>query len=266
MAKSVRVPRDDWAVEVAGLLGRAIYLLNQHNAEVNRQYQGKNGDLDGASRVVDQSGQGWYLASNGDGGGFHWAASYGFNRGLSTFPDLPALQAARGLLRPVRPVTDEDTAALEAAFTTSGRKAVTTLCAALHEVLTSLAWAARAHGDPQPSVTARRWLLAGREGSNESEGLMALVLLGTDVKPSRVNPEARDAITAVVRQWVTGPYRFTEVADTLAFITARFAHAQGGWRTVADQWLQPGARASRDFRAAYWLLYKYAPDYNLDLL
>jgi hypothetical protein len=221
-------------------------------------------DLSSAIRVVDAGGLGWYQAGS-QATGFHWTVSYADRRGISPVPDITALEAARGPLRPVLPVTGQDEAALREQFAAAGRKAVTSLCAALCLVYADLVAGAVDAGEPR-SYVARRRLLAGREGSWESGALMELVLLGMTLKPSRVDGAARDALGRVILRWVTGPDRYTEVADTLACVVSSFAHEHGGWRAVADQWLQPGGLARDDFTSTYRLLYSHAPDFNPGLL
>ena len=39
---------------------------------------------------------------------------------------------------------------------------------------------------------------------------------------------------------MTDPTRFTEVAETLAWMVSSYAEEHGGWKAIADQWLQPG--------------------------
>jgi hypothetical protein len=71
----------------------------------------------------------------------------------------------------------------------------------------------------------------------------------TEPAPSkRVNTALRDQLTEILLRWVTAPDRYTEVAATPAFHVASYCDTSAGadgWRTVADQWLQPGALARR---------------------
>lgn len=206
-----------------------------------------------ASRVVDQSGQGWYLASDGDGG-TKWQASYGSQRDLDDMPGLGALVTARGPLRPVLPVTEADKNAVDALLRQSGRKAVTTLAAALHATYNGI----RGQLADRDGQAAQRLLMAGREGSWESEYLISFVWFGSGLKPGRVDPGARDALAAIFTRWVTGPDRYTEVAETLAGVVSGYAdreHGPDGWKRIADQWLQPESLAHADFSAAYRWLY-----------
>jgi hypothetical protein len=215
------------------------------------------------SRVVDQSGQGWYLAGTGDGGSVY-QASYGFARDLADMPGLDELAAARGPLRPVLPVTDDDVNAIDALLRQSGRKAVTTLAAALNATYNGI----RLQLADRSGQTAERLIKAGREGSWESECLFPFILFGGSLKAGRVNPAARDALTAIITRWVTSPDRYTEVAENLASIVSGYAdreHGPGGWTRVADQWLQPGGLSVIDFRAAYGWLYSRSRHFDPDL-
>jgi hypothetical protein len=207
----------------------------------------------GPSRVVDQSGQGWYLASDGDGG-TKWQASYGWQRDLPDMPSLGALVTARGPLRPVLPVTEADTDAIDAELRRAGRKAVTTLAAALHGAYNGI----RGKLADRDGQAAQRLLMAGREGSWESESMMSFTWFGSGIKAGRIDPGARDAVAAIITRWVTGPDRYTEVAENLAGVVSAYAdteHGADGWKRIADQWLQPGSVARADFAAAYRWLY-----------
>jgi hypothetical protein len=239
-------------------------------------------------RVVDRENQGWYQASQ-PGGGTLYTASYGFERDLPprTYEELAATRAP---LRPVEPVADADVAELERLFADAGRKTVTTLAAALeavfHRVRTE-------HGGDRPGhwmtpgggfdsyQFARRTLMAGREGSWESQFLAEIILFGNGLNLApesrtmrdpgarraagpgkRVNQAARDQIADVLWRWVASPFRYTEVAETLASIVSRYCDEHGGWRAVADQWLQPGGLARADFSACYRLLFSQSTRFD----
>jgi hypothetical protein len=211
-------------------------------------------------RVVDREGQGWYLASTGDGG-TTYKASYGWQRDLPDVPDLGELAEMRGPLRPVLSVTDADQEQLEAQLRQAGRKAVTTLAAALATTYQGLR--------KQLGGRAIQHIKAGREGSWESECLITVIIFGTELKPRRVLPEARDALTTMLTGWVTNPDRYTEVAETLAGIVSSYAdreHGPDGWKRIADQWLQPGSMAEADFRATYQWLYSQSEYFDSGLL
>lgn len=227
---------------------------------------------DTPGRVVDAQGQGWYLASDGDGGS-NWQASYGHARGLAPVASFPELVDARGLLRPVLRVTDEDEKQLRRLLGECGRKAVATLAAAIEQAYHELREAAGGLSAPGSHETAMRLLRAGREGSWESEMLGYFAVFGNALNlvkgptvaamraagpGKRVSRDARDAMTAMLLRWVTGPDRYTEVAGTLAYLVSSHAdgqHGPEGWRKVADQWLQPGGLAKADIRACYGLFY-----------
>jgi len=177
-------------------------------------------------RVVDVDDQGWYLSGDG-----LYHADYDHRRGLGPLP-YGDLAAQRGPLRPVLPVTDEDEAALVASLTAAGVKAAGSVAVALHSVF-------------DLHKMHRTRLLAGREGSWESAGLPYLAWeVGSRVaeKPSRFDPAAATLLAATIDRWVTDLERYTEVAETLAFIFGRVADAAGGWGQVADRYLQPGSR------------------------
>jgi hypothetical protein len=216
-----------------------------------------------ANRVVDRDGQGWYLASDGDGGS-KWQASYGWQRDLPDMPSLGALGDERGPLRPVLPVTDADREAIDAQLRACGRKAVTTLAAALAATYDAIRGQLRdRHGD-----AAQRLLMAGREGSWESESLISFTWFGKGIKAGRVDLAAMDALAAIFTRWVTGPDRYTEVAETLASLVSGYAdreHGADGWKRVADQWLQPGGLAQADFSAAYRWLYSQSQYFDSGL-
>jgi len=231
------------------------------------------------NRVVDQQNYGWYLAG-ASGGGFRWIT--GPTNGLaSEFADLPALEAIRGPVRPVLPITAADTEALRALFDQAGRKTVTSLAAAIEQVFHQLREAhckGPWHKDPTGGYDyARRTLMAGRAGSDEASLLMQVQLFGNELNlakatrqlrdvgdrraagPSkRVDKDVRDAIAAILWRWVTDPDRFTELAETLASLVAWYAddrYGPDGWRGIADQWLQPGGLDTVNPANCYWLLY-----------
>ena len=188
-----------------------------------------DGDTMAPHRVVDAHDQGWYLCGDG-----LYDADYGFKRGLEPLP-YDQLAEQRSPLRPVLPVTDEDEAAIIAALTEAGPKAAGSVVVALYSAFRAQAEAHRPDSR----------LLAGREGSWESDGLPTLAWeIGSRVaeKPSRFHEPAAALIANLIDRWTTDPDRYTEVAETLAFIFGRVADAAGGWDKVADRYLQPGGR------------------------
>ena len=134
---------------------------------------------------------------------------------------------------------------------------------------------------------ARRTLMAGREGSWESVLLIEIVTFGNGLNlakatrrvqdvderrkagpSSRVDRAVRDAMAEIFTRWVTGPDRYTEVAETLAAVVSRFAdeHGRDGWRVIADQWLQPGGLAHGDFSSCYRLFYSQSDHFDPGLI
>lgn len=129
-----------------------------------------------------------------------------------------------------------------------------------------------------------RTIKAGRAGSWESELLTEVMLFGNDLNLSRkasksdvtakraagpshrVNSDARDQMAAIITRWVTAPDRYTEVAETLASIASGYAdqHGPGGWRAIADQWLQSPTFGGSGLRACYRLFYSRSEHYHPD--
>ncbi|MEV5451287.1 hypothetical protein [Streptomyces sp. NPDC052535] len=184
-------------------------------------------------RVVDRFYQGWYLRS-GDG---TFDADGGHRRGLETL-DYTMLELTRGPLRPVVPPTDEDCAAVKAALVGAGRKAAGSLLVALYRLVLEDADARREGG-------ARYRMMAGREGSWESEDMVRLAWnVGADLaeKKTRFDEAAVSELVRVVQGWVTGPDVYVEVAANLAWLFGKVADEVGGWSAVADRPLQPGQR------------------------
>lgn len=231
------------------------------------------------NRVVDRDNYGWYAAASA-GGGSHWTSGLinGYGTDYSSYEDLAA---ARGPVRPVLPVTDADQDALHALFGQAGRKAVTSLAAAIEDVFHRLReqhcggnWSKDTHGGWE---YAKRTMMAGRAGSWEADLLISVSLFGNELNLAkatrtlhdvdarraagpvkRVDKTARDAMAAIIWQWVTSPDRYTELAETLAYVVSDHAdeqHGPDGWARIADQWLQPGGPSREGFRACYGLLY-----------
>lgn len=207
-------------------------------------------------RVVDAHHQGWHPTSTTVGGPTVYAADYGIQReGLGEPRTLDELEAERGPLRPVLPITDEDTQELRAALKAAGRKAVYTVAVAVQRAvneLRELHGGLEIWGSYQATWTH---LLAGREGSWESAALVNLALWGNVAKTRRINEPSRQVITDMVLRWVSDPERFTEVAATLAGVVASYADEHGGWTAIADQWLQPGGLDQEGVHVTQHLLY-----------
>lgn len=204
------------------------------------------------SRVVDTHNQGWYLTGSAEGPPVYQAA-YGFQRDLAVMP-YGQLAACRGPLRPVLPVTDADEDDLAGLFDQAGRKTVTTIAAALEVVFHEIREEQGGLFAPGSYAYARRTMLAGREGSWESEVLMDLVLFGNGLNllsPVRRTPEeqradgpngrrvdkaARDAMAVIFRRWVTDPDRYTEVAATLAYLVSGYCDKAAADRGLVPEW------------------------------
>lgn len=229
-------------------------------------------------RVVDRDNNGWYLAADGHGG-----TAYCLNYSTQ-IPDYATLEAAHGPLRPVLPVTDADVAELDRLCSEAGRKAVTSLAAALATVVKRLYEnAGGVERSLESSAYAYRTLAAGRAGSWEAELLRSVVSFGYELNDNRkasksgggsaleakgpghrVDRDARDGMATIIMRWVTDPARYTEVAETLAWIVSQHAdqHGADGWRRIADQWLQPSALIGEDFRNCYRLFYSRSERHN----
>ena len=242
------------------------------------------------SRVVDGLDQGWHL-SGGGGYPLVYEADYGFQRDLTTVASLDELTAGRGPLKPVEAPTDAEVAEIERLLGMAGRRAVLSLAAGIevvvHEHRTTLMTAGMSV--PESYEPSMRSVLAGREGSWEAGLLKDAVLIGNGhnlVKTTgreyqsvdemraagpdrRVNVEARDGFTAVVRVWTRSEDRYVEVAETLAALVSHWAdekHGQKGWRAIADQWLQPEARIPSDeLGPLYRLFYSRSAHYNVEV-
>ena len=238
-------------------------------------------------RVVDASNQGWHPVG-GAAGEARYAADYGFQRDLAdrTWDELVGTRAP---LRPVEPITDEDVAELRHLFRQAGRKTITTLAAALETAFHEIREMRRTVRDDDSYAWTKRTLMAGREGSWESELLMEVVLFGNELnlaKPGkgqhaydvaarrkagpskRVDATVRDAMADMFLRWVTDPGRYTELAETLAFVVSSYCDDKAGadgWRTVADQWLMPGSLARDSFSICYRLFYSLSEHPNTGL-
>jgi hypothetical protein len=240
-----------------------------------------------AYRFVDAQNQGWQPVGGSQGETPLWAADYGFKRDLGN-RSLPDLEATRGPLRPVEPITDDDQAELCHLFTIAGRKAITTLAAALEAVFHQVRESRGGLNGPGSWEYAKRTLMAGREGSWESELLIGIVWFGNEMNLAketrtcrdvddrraagpvkRVHAGARDAIATILYSWVTNPQRYTEVAETLASVVSRYCDGTAGprgWQAAADQWLQPHGLAQETFSMCYRLFYSLSEHFDTSLI
>lgn len=208
-------------------------------------------------RLVDRDQRSWMLTADRDGNNVYTADMH------RTYLTLDEVQAQHSPLRPVLPITGEDREHLRAVLAAAGRKAVTSLAAALYDTFRQLREDHGGMDNPRGSYeTAQRQLLAGRPGSWEAQSLLDLMLWSGDGKASRIDPGARAELAAIIRRWITDPDRYTEVAETLAAVVSELADEQGGWKTVADQWLQPGSLDREGVRIAYGLLYSLGADFD----
>ncbi|MFD4406747.1 hypothetical protein ACFWPH_28690 [Nocardia sp. NPDC058499] len=215
-------------------------------------------------RFVDHRNVGWVIqAGTGTYRGFDPTASWERPPEVAT---LAEITDAYGPLRTVQPCRAEEADEFQAALALAGRKAVASLASAA-EVIHFEARNRFGPWDADVSATAdyaTRTLVAGRPGSWESALMSELWLFGSELNlwprtdsgdvasmratgpnPKRVHVEARDRMAAVLRAWTASEDRYTEVAETLASLVADYAdehHGPGGWRAIADQWLQPDAR------------------------
>lgn len=209
------------------------------------------------SRVVDAEQYGWMATAETLGGPIV------YTRHHDVYLPFDELRAHRGPLRPVEPITADDRQALRDALALAGRKAVYSLAFATYRT-----WAeVRAdHGGMERPMesheVSHRQMIAGRPGSWEASSLIDLALWVGHGKPSRIHADAGAAMQAILYRWVTDPDRYTEVAETLAAVVSRYADEHGGWRAIADQWLQPGALDQEGVRVTYSLLYSLSEHFD----
>lgn len=241
-------------------------------------------------RVVDAFNQGWHPTGGKDEKPVYetFTGLHGERIPGRTWDELVATRAP---LRSVENITDEDVATLRTLFGEAGRKTITTLAAALESVHHRVRELHGSLGEAQGSYEwARRTLVAGRPGSWESAALLDVVMFGNELnfaKPGkglhaydvdarraagpskRVDVGARQAMAAILWRWVTDPDRYTEVAATLAAVVSSYCDdtaGPGGWRAVADQWLQPGGLARESFLVCYRLFYSVSEHFDTGLI
>lgn len=234
--------------------------------EPERQYGAMSSSKKAPYRVVDREQQGWHRV--GADREARYAADYGWRRELPNRPSYEQLERGRGPLRPIAPITEADSATLRAALRAAGRKAATTLAAALADLYRARrdAYAGDEHdAGPAAHEHARRALVAGREGSWESEALIALMVFGSGLKASRVHAGSRQVIAELLTRWATDPERYTELTETLAGEFSAVADEAGGWAAVADQWLQSRSLAADDAAAAYRYLMSASAHFDPDV-
>lgn len=204
------------------------------------------------SRLVDAHYQGWYGTQDGT-----YTADYCFSRGLqpATFDEITE---RRGPTRPVLPATEKDQQTLQAALQLCGRSAVTTMAAALAETAHRLA------DRPAP----RSVLIAGREGSWESDALLRVTSWGATLGQDRVRAETQPLLVAMFASWVTNPARYTEVAETIAVQLGAVVDGQSpagpaaAWALVADDALHPGGGDAAAAEPLYLYLMSHAAAFD----
>lgn len=239
---------------------------------------------DAPYRLVDATNQGWHRIG---GAGIRYAADYGTSRNLPESLTLPEIDATRAPWRPVLPISDEDEAQLVEVFDACKRRTITTIAAALEVVFHDIRASRGGLNNLDSYRHTMRTMLAGREGSWESEVLKGIILFGNTlnlVPPKRgedrsveacrkrgpnrrVDVAGRTALAAMFTRWVTDPTRYTEVAETLAGEVSRYADerhpSRGGWVVVADRWPNPGpGDSASDTRACYRLFYSQSQHFD----
>ncbi|MEE2062326.1 hypothetical protein [Rhodococcus artemisiae] len=228
-------------------------------------------------RVVDRDNHGWFLTADAES---RYVYVHMQGGATHTYTDL---SDAHGPVRPVVALSRTDADALHALLARAGRKAITTLAAALELVHHRLR---ESHGGleryAESDAYARTTLTAGRPGSWESELIHEVVLFGNglnlvdtpagDVAQQRahgphrrVDAGVRDEIAAIIERWVTDPAGYTEVAENLAGLVSGFADEQygaDGWTRIADQWLDPAAAVhNAEAGVLYRLFYSRSAHY-----
>lgn len=216
------------------------------------------------SRVVDREHRGWMLTSERLGGPLVYqdASDLGARRYLSP----TELAAERGPLRPVVTPAGEGVAELRRAWAIAGRKAAYTTAVAVQLAFNELRERNGGLAAPKSWDQTREQVRAGRPGSWEAVRLFELMLWANVDKTRRYEDVAARMIAAVLVRWVADPDDYTEVAETLAAEFSAFADEVGGWRAVADQWLQQGALDRDGLMLTYGLLYSASPDFDYGVL
>lgn len=206
------------------------------------------------SRLVDGGHHGWWLMGGSGPEAQPRYATSGRIRAedLQTYDELAA---GRGPLRPVLLITYTDCDELERQLAQAGRKAVYSLAVAVYRTIGRLRQDAGGMAAPGSSDTSFRQIRAGRPGSWEAHQLTDVARWAGHGRRSRIHEDACAAMAAVLYRWCTDPDRFTEVAGTLAAVVSQHADQHGGWRSVADQWLQPGSLDREGAHLTYGLFY-----------
>jgi hypothetical protein len=211
-------------------------------------------------RFVDAEFYGWW------GVGDEGYVSYRDREAIVSYEDVVA---EHGPVRPVVPPAPEDLVELRLALIAAGRKAVTTLLAALGKTWEARMTVPSGTGDHDWDLPMRA-LVAGRPGSWEAAALKDATGFGRDLlhgSPKRVDEASLEVIAEILWRWTDGP-EYVELAETLGGALARLADELGteGWSTFADQWLQPGSMAHDDFVLCYRWLYATSEHFDATVL
>ncbi|MCF1592402.1 hypothetical protein [Streptomyces muensis] len=180
-------------------------------------------------RVVDIRARGWRYTGEG-----RYTVDYEALRDLPerTYDELAAIDGPLSVVEEPNPYNAEDfVKALESA----GTAAAASLLVALYQLDAQYKEWSQESGEPSCSLTA------GREGSWESETMMAMVQdLGPALagQPDRFHAETTEALKEELEGWTGMSQHYTEVAENVAVLFSRAADNQGGWRALADQELQ----------------------------
>lgn len=195
-------------------------------------------------RFVDRHNRGWHIVSTPEGPVRYMVDYGGLRPGRpDTLLTREELEDEHGPLRPVVPGDPGDDWLLRGALADAGVKAAASVLVALFRV------AAEYSRGSSPGGYEGGSLCAGREGSWESRAVYDLAwTIGGDLdeRPKRFSEECVTCVISVLHSWTQNPKRYVEVAENLAGEFSRVADELGGWHTVADRYLQPGARVGHD--------------------
>lgn len=194
------------------------------------------------NRVVDAHGYGWWAVGADDNPPYTTTVDF-----ITAHPELEhitlqELQEARGPLRNVELVPEQDVAVLHEALLGAGTKAMGSVIVALHTT------ALRLHQEHGHSAA----LTAGRPGSWESATVRNLCWEGDSIKGSRVDEAACALLADTLHRWATGDPA-VEVAENLSNVLEKVTDEAGGWSKVTDQWLRRSLYAERLY---VWALHR----------
>lgn len=228
--------------------------------------------------VIDRLNVQWYQSLQEDEGRY---AAYGHSLNL---PDrsYADLLDSRGPLRPVELLSGTDHDQLERLFDVTARRTITTLAAAL-AVLVHEIWEANGGRSAEATFVDSADSLHPTPG--QTQALLQVAVFGDELNRAprsryaerphaptaspRVDTEARDQMTTMMRGWINSPARYIVVPTTLAAIVTAYCDTRGGldgWKLVADAWLQPRAAGRHAFRSCYQLFYALSDHFDPSLL